>query len=118
MSKRLTEELKNGDLQKGLYYLNDGLIIDFCNGKTLEHYSVDSIYEVLEEVPSYYEWDMTNKDLKDKARMVYNLIHEKNELKHLLEQCRPAVLRLQCFDESEENAKTMLLKKIDEELNI
>ena len=97
------------------------------------YYDSDEISEVLAPVPSYEEWQTSEKynkrleevirvyERKDKQAtetiIAYNeLLEENTKLKELLRECRPALVRFVSYDDSEENERIFLMNKINEVL--
>ena len=108
----LTEQWKNGELSEGFYYVKDGenIIAEYLdgyfynNGQPMTSFS-GGVDEVLTPVPSYEEWQASekyNKHLEEKIKIyerkdkqatetsiAYNeLLEENAKLKELLKECR------------------------------
>ena len=68
----------------------------------------------LEEVIKVYE----RKDKQaTETSIAYNeLLEENTKLKELLRECRPALVRFVSYDDSEENARILLMNEINEVL--
>lgn len=54
--------------------------------------------------------------IKVKDMRIRKLKEKSGKYKDLLQECRPAIVRLVAYDDSEENARIMLLNKINEVL--
>ena len=82
-------------------------------------------------VPTFEEWQASekyNKHLEEKIKIyerkdkqatetsiAYNeLLEENTKLKELLKECIPALVRFVSYDDSEENARILLMNKINE----
>ena len=130
-SEQLTEQWKQGKLPEGWYYIKiaDIVFIDFIEGKVYK--KNEYIVEVLAPVPTFEEWQASEKynkhleeiikiyERKDKqateTSIAYNeLLEENTKLKELLKECRPALVRFVSYDDSEENARILLMNKINE----
>lgn len=140
-SEQLTEKCKKGEIPNGYYWirLSWGSMIRMAYYTGFDglfelddyYYSSDEISEVLAPVPSYDEWQASENcidylkqcisvyESKDKqateTSIAYNeLLEENTKLKELLEECRPALVRFVSYDDSEENARILLMNKINE----
>jgi hypothetical protein len=114
MTKDLTEQWKNGELEEGFYYLKDNeyIFIDHFNGVSFEETCDFEIKEVLAPVPSYEKYiSLVNwkEDLMDlctaKERIIekyenidtwwkaeYDELKEENaKLKELLKECKEVI---------------------------
>lgn len=132
-SEQLTEQWKKGELPAGRYWVKyrSGRIDDWdlLGGKTIE--TKPEIVEVLAPVPRYDEWQASENyidylkqcisvyERKDKqateTSIAYNeLLEENTKLKELLKQCRSALVRFVSYDDSDENARILLMNKINE----
>lgn len=120
-SEQLTEQWKKGELPNGYYWIRlswGGMVImayhtAFDGLFELDDYYYDSdeISEVLAPVPSYDEWQATETSI------AYNeLLEENTKLKELLRECRPVLVRFVSYDDSEENARILLMNEINEVL--
>lgn len=86
----------------------------YCHGKCCAE------YKYLAPVPSYEEW----QDIKSKLQLketaydfdTARLEKQNAQLKELLKECRPALVRFVAYDDSEENARILLMNKINEVL--
>ena len=137
-SEQLTEQWKKSELPYAEYYIklgggeytNDVWDID---GWQSFNKKGDVVVEVLAPVPSYDEWQASEKynkhleeiikiyERKDKqateTSIAYNeLLEENTKLKELLRECRPALVRFVSYDNSEENARILLMNEINEVL--
>ena len=102
----LTQDWKDGKLPAGWYYIKiaDIVFIDFFEGKVWQNKKDEYIDEVLAPVPSYDEWQSSekyNKHLEEKIKIyerkdkqatetsiAYNeLLEENTKLKELLKEC-------------------------------
>ena len=112
----LTEKWKNGELEDGMYYMENtsGIIGRVGHSKAFPCYNVK---QILAPVPSYAEY----LTMKDCAKMVFEAAERETKLKELLKECR------ECVDENLEFSKSIgrnriqprnkgLLKRIDEVL--
>ena len=142
-SEQLTEKWKKGELPYGRYYVelayngNSIIMAEYWWDKTLtlddHQYSREEVKRILAPVPSYEEWQASEKynkhleeviktyERKDKqateTSIAYNeLLEENTKLKELLRECRPALVRFVSYDDSEENARILLMNKINEVL--
>ena len=120
-SEQLTEQWKKGELPNGYYWIRlswGGMVImayhtafDGLFELDDHYYDSDEISEVLAPVPSYDEWQATETSI------AYNeLLEENTKLKELLRKCRPALVRFVSYDDSEENARILLMNEINEVL--
>lgn len=135
-SEQLTEQWKKGELPCGWYW------VEGCSDKGIYAYTgeyLNNMYRpinserIIEKVPSYDEWQASENyidylkqcisvyESKDKqateTSIAYNeLLEENTKLKELLEECRPALVRFVSYDDSEENARILLMNKINEVL--
>ena len=135
-SEQLTEQWKKGELPEGWYYVK-GNRAEGIYAYTAEY--LNNMYRprngeiIIEQVPSYEEWQASekyNKHLEEKIKIyerkdkqatetsiAYNeLLEENTKLKELLRECRPALVRFVPYDDSEENARILLMNKINEVL--
>lgn len=142
-SEQLTEQWKKGELPYGRYYVelayngNSIIMAEYWGDKTLtlddHEFSREEVKRILAPVPSYDEWQASENyidylkqcisvyESKDKqateTSIAYNeLLEENTKLKELLKQCRPALVRFVSYDDSEENARILLMNKINEVL--
>lgn len=120
-SEQLTEQWKKGELPNGYYWIRlswGGMVImayhtafDGLFELDDHYYDSDEISEVLAPVPSYDEWQATETSI------AYNeLLEENTKLKELLRECRPVLVRFVSYDDSEENARILLMNEINEVL--
>ena len=107
----LTEKWKNGELENGMYYMENtsGIIGRVGHSKAFPCYNVK---QILAPVPSYEEWQKLNGGydwltLRNKA-----LEDENDKLKELLKECR--YIFDECFSPSVKFG--VLYKEIDEVL--
>lgn len=132
-SEQLTKQWKKGELPDGWYYVKDKrdiIRIDYF-ADVWDYTDVDEVNEVLAEVPSYEEWQTSekyNKYLEEKIKIyerkdkqatetsiAYNELLEENAiLKRLLEECRIAVYDYPPYDSGSD--KIRLINKIEEVL--
>ena len=135
-SEQLTEKWKKGELPNGWYWVK-GIRAEGIYAYTAEY--LNNMYRprngeiIIEQVPSYEEWQASEKynkhleeviktyERKDKqateTSIAYNeLLEENTKLKELLRECRPALVRFVSYDDSEENARILLMNKINEVL--
>ena len=135
-SEQLTEQWKKGELPEGWYYVK-GNRAEGIYAYTAEY--LNNMYRprngeiIIEQVPSYEEWQASekyNKHLEEKIKIyerkdkqatetsiAYNeLLEENTKLKELLRECRPALVRFVPYDDSEENARILLMNEINEVL--
>ena len=121
-SEQLTEQWKKGELPYGRYYVelayngNSIIMAEYWWDKTLtldDHkYSREEVKRILAPVPSYNEWQASyNCMLENEVLRLKNA-----QLKELLNECRPALVRFVPYDDSEENARILLMKEINEVL--
>ena len=114
----LTEKWKKGELPAGRYWVKyrSGRIDDWdlLGGKTIE--TKPEIVEVLAEVPDYVEWRNMVNCACEEHEANKRFIEENTKLKELLRECRPALVRFVSYDDSEENARILLMNKINEVL--
>ena len=132
-SEQLTEQWKKGEIPYGRYYVelayngNSIIMAEYWWDKTLtldDHkYSREEVKRILAPVPSYEEWigvkqqrDLENKLRHDSDNKNWQLRTENQQLKELLKECRPALVRFVSYDDSEENARILLMNKINEAL--
>ena len=142
-SEQLTEQWKKGKLPSRdddhrwlAYYIKhkDGYI--HADSLWRGHWGTadrNSIEQILAPVPSYEEWQASEKynkhleevikvyERKDKqateTSIAYNeLLEDNTKLKELLRECRPALVRFVSYDDSEENARILLMNEINEVL--
>ena len=135
-SEQLTEQWKKGELPNGWYWVK-GSKSECIYAYTAEY--LNNMYRprngeiIIEQVPSYEEWQASekyNKHLEEKIKIyerkdkqatetsiAYNeLLEENTKLKELLRECRPALVRFVPYDDSEENARILLMNEINEVL--
>ena len=135
-SEQLTEQWRKGELPNGWYWVK-GIIAEGIYAYTAEY--LNNMYRprngeiIIEQVPSYEEWQASEKynkhleeviktyERKDKqateTSIAYNeLLEENTKLKELLRECRPALVRFVSYDDSEENARILLMNEINEVL--
>ena len=121
-SEQLTEKWKKGELPYGRYYVelayngNSIIMAEYWWDKTLtldDHkYSREEVKRILAPVPSYEEWQASyNCMLENEVLRLKNA-----QLKELLKECRPALVRFVPYDDSEENARILLMNEINEVL--
>ena len=121
-SEQLTEQWKQGELPNGYYWIRlswGGMVImayhtafDGLFELDDHYYDSDEISEVLAPVPSYDEWQASyNCMLENEVLRLKNA-----QLKELLKECRPALVRFVTYDDSEENARILLMNEINEVL--
>ena len=121
-SEQLTEQWKKGELPYGRYYVelayngNSIIMAEYWWDKTLtldDHkYSREEVKRILSPVPSYEEWQASyNCMLENEVLRLKNA-----QLKELLKECRPALVRFVPYDDSEENARILLMNEINEVL--
>ena len=132
-SEQLSEKCKKGEIPNGYYWIRlscGGMIImayytGFNGLFELDdhYYDSDEISEVLAPVPSYEEWigvkqqrDLENKLRNDSYNKNWQLRTENTKLKDLLKECIPALVRFVSYDDSEENARILLMNEINEVL--
>ena len=79
----LTEKWKNGELEDGMYYMENtsGIIGRVGHSKAFPCYNVK---QILAPVPSYE----TYLTMKDCAKMVFEAAERETKLKELLKECR------------------------------
>ena len=113
-SEQLTEQWKKGELPNGWYWVK-GIKAEGIYAYTAEY--LNNMYRpingeiIIEQVPSYEEWQASETSI------AYNeLLEENTKLKELLKECRPALVRFVTYDDSEENARILLMNKINEVL--
>ena len=113
-SEQLTEQWKKGELPNGWYYIkiDDIVFIDFFESKVWKNKKVEYIYEVLAPVPTFEQWQASEKynkhleevikvyERKDKqateTSIAYNeLAKENEELKEILERHKKATAKAQ-----------------------
>ena len=125
-SEQLTEQWKKGELPNGWYWVK-GIKSEGIYAYTAEY--LNNMYRprngeiIIEQVPSYEEWigvkqqrDLENKLRHDSDNKNWQLRTENQQLKELLKECRPALVRFVSYDDSEENARILLMNKINEVL--
>ena len=121
-SEQLTEQWKKGELPYGRYYVelayngNNIITAEYWWDKTLtlddHQYSREEVKRILAPVPSYEEWQASyNCMLENEVLRLKNA-----QLKELLKECRPALVRFVTYDDSEENARILLMNEINEVL--
>ena len=121
-SEQLTEQWRKGELPNGYYWIRlswGGMVImayhtafDGLFELDDHYYDSDEISEVLAPVPSYDEWQASyNCMLENEVLRLKNA-----QLKELLKECRPALVRFVTYDGSEENARILLMNEINEVL--
>ena len=114
-SEQLTEQWKKGELPNGWYWVK-GIKSEGIYAYTAEY--LNNMYRprngeiIIEQVPSYEEWQASyNCMLENEVLRLKNA-----QLKELLKECRPALVRFVTYDDSEENARILLMNKINEVL--
>ena len=114
-SEQLTEQWKKGELPNGWYWVK-GIKSEGIYAYTAEY--LNNMYRpingeiIIEQVPSYEEWQASyNCMLENEVLRLKNA-----QLKELLKECRPALVRFVTYDDSEENARILLMNKINEAL--
>lgn len=128
-SQDLTEQLKNGKLPAGCYYVlltTDEVISDLYNPYGYFETCEGLVKKVLEPSPNYGEWRYLNKENKQLRKWceefdALNVAKENKQLKELLQKCKVAFKIYANEDETcgleEENKYAKhLLTKIDEVL--
>ena len=80
-------------------------------------------WQILAPVPSYEEWkalkasyEMLNDANLKQATWMADMEKYNAKLEELLRECRPALVRFVAYDDSEENARILLMNKINEAL--
>lgn len=142
MTKDLTEQWKNGELEEGFYYLKDNeyIFIDHFNGVSFEETCDFEIKEVLAPVPSYEKWQQMkafceefnalkvaeeNTKLKELLKNVTDecdiekqkALLKINQLAKLLKECKGLFNRATVYGAEPNNAELItILTKIDEVL--
>ena len=113
-SEQLTEQWKKGELPNGWYWVK-GIKSEGIYAYTAEY--LNNMYRpingeiIIEQVPSYEEWQASETSI------AYNeLLEENTKLKELLKECIPALVRFVSYDDSEENARILLMNEINEVL--
>lgn len=135
-SEQLTEQWKKGELPSGLYWVK-GRRTKGIYAYTAEYlnnmYRPRNCERIIEQVPSYEQWQASENyidylkqcisvyESKDKqateTSIAYNeLLEENTKLKELLRECIPALVRFVSYDDSEENARILLMNEINEVL--
>ena len=132
----LTEKWKKGELPCGWYWVESS-ISEGIYAYTAEY--LNNMYRpingerIIAPVPTFEEWQASEKynkhleevikvyERKDKqateTSIAYNeLLEENTKLKELLRECRPVLLRFVFYDDSEKNARILLMNKINEVL--
>ena len=111
----LTKDWKDGKLPDGWYWVK-GIKAEGIYAYTAEY--LNNMYRprngeiIIEQVPSYEEWQASyNCMLENEVLRLKNA-----QLKELLKECRPALVRFVTYDDSEENARILLMNKINEVL--
>ena len=135
-SEQLTEQWKKRELPNGWYWVK-GIREEGIYAYTAEY--LNNMYRpingerIIAPVPTFDEWQASEKynkhleevikvyERKDKqateTSIAYNeLLEENTKLKELLRECRPALVRFVSYDDSEENARILLMNKINEVL--
>ena len=114
-SEQLTEQWKQGELPNGWYWVK-GIKSEGIYAYTAEY--LNNMYRprngeiIIEQVPSYEEWQASyNCMLENEVLRLKNA-----QLKELLKECIPALVRFVTYDDSEENARILLMNKINEVL--
>lgn len=121
-SEQLTEQWKKGELLSGWYYVElirgEHRIDLYINDKNEWIDCPDEIIDkVLTQIPTYEEYQALLSDQLAKEEgeeIVAELEAENKKHKELLEECRPALVRFVSYDDSEENARILLMNKINE----
>ena len=118
-SEQLTEQWKQGELPEGWYYVK-GSKSEGIYAYTAEY--LNNMYRprngerIIEQVPSYEQWQKHRKTLLKTQEKNCDIEIINAQLKELLKQCRPALVRFVAYDDSEENARILLMNKINEVL--
>ena len=135
-SEQLTEQWKDGKLPAGWYWVK-GIRAEGIYAYTAEY--LNNMYRpingegIIAPVPTFEEWQASEKynkhleevikvyERKDKQATETSIAHnelleENTKLKELLRECRPALVRFVSYDDSEENARILLMNKINEVL--
>lgn len=135
-SQDLTQQWKKGELPNGWYWVK-GIRAEGIYAYTAEY--LNNMYRpingerIIAPVPTFEEWQASEKynkhleevikiyERKDKqateTSIAYNeLLEENTKLKELLSECRPALVRFVSYDDSEENARILLMNEINEVL--
>ena len=114
-SQDLTQQWKKGELPNGWYWVK-GIRAEGIYAYTAEY--LNNMYRprngeiIIEQVPSYDEWQASyNCMLENEVLRLKNA-----QLKELLKECRPALVRFVSYDDSEENARILLMNEINEVL--
>lgn len=91
MTKSLTEQWKDGELEEGYYYIivkdMDGIIIDsfdtwyHVKGNTVKQFSYVDIKEVLEPVPTYEDFLIHRDYCRDHQKLLVENMKLKERLK-------------------------------------
>ena len=128
-SQDLTEQLKNGKLPAGCYYVlltTDEVISDLYNPYGYFETCEGLVKKVLEPSPNYGEWRYLNKENKQLRKWceefdALNVAKENKKLKDLLQKCKVAFKTYAnedetCGLEEENKCAKHLLAKIDEVL--
>lgn len=116
-SEQLTEQWKQGKLPAGWYWVK-GIKAEGIYAYTAEY--LNNMYRpingerIIEKVPSYEQWQKHRKTLLKTQEKNCDLEIINTQLKELLKQCRPALVRFVSYDDSEENARILLMNKIKE----
>ena len=137
----LTEKLRAGEL----YYVkkkNGEIVIRQAhlysclrteNAMPFVDFEDNDVEKVIAPVPSYDEWQASenyidylkqcisvyeskNKQATETSIAYNELLEENTKLKELLKECRPALVRFVSYDDSDENARILLMNKINEVL--
>lgn len=93
----LTEQYRNGELPKGLYYVKamnyytgeQYQDIDMFDGNCWKRFA--GVTEVFAKVPSYEQWEKFRNALADNQIENSNLLIENTKLKSLLKECRDEI---------------------------
>ena len=95
MTKDLTEQLKNGELETGKEYwvrLTDewknSIEQVYFNGENFERFDIDDVKEVLAPVSSYEEWQQLKSHDEKATIKLGEVCIENLKLKELLKLCK------------------------------
>lgn len=95
MTKTLTEQLNNGTLKDGLYYIkdNDNILIGLRYCLTMIRLIDDGCpsFEVLSPVSSYYENEKLKKQLADLSKTIERLKEQLKEANRIILEDRGAL---------------------------
>ena len=115
----LTKDWKDGKLPDGWYWVK-GNRTKGIYAYTAEYlnntYRPINGERIIEQVPSYEQWQKHRKTLLKTQEKNCDLEIINAQLKELLKECRPALVRFFSYDDREENARILLMNKINEVL--